>query len=143
MVNLWLATVKKLSMLMPAFISLNRARELPVDCYNLFGLAQPDPSCSITPANVHYLKNEQTKAKTEQGGDRGTGHLLWEKKRQGDMRMKELETETLVIIRCWEGVTCLLDPSVRLKATHGLLLKELKKGERYSLSSLFSLVLDQ
>ncbi|XP_018480020.2 LOW QUALITY PROTEIN: uncharacterized protein LOC108851097 [Raphanus sativus] len=36
-----------------------------------------------------------------------------------------------------------LDPSVRLKATHGLLLKELKKGERYSLSSLFSLVLDQ
>ena len=41
-----------------------------------------DPSCSATPANVHYLKNEQAKAKTEQGGDRGTGHLLLTKKKK-------------------------------------------------------------
>ncbi|CAN7063542.1 unnamed protein product, partial [Brassica rapa subsp. trilocularis] len=33
----------------------------------------------------------------------------------------ELGRGTLVIIRCWEGVTCLLDPSVRLKAAHGFI----------------------
>ncbi|CAA7018541.1 unnamed protein product [Microthlaspi erraticum] len=32
--------VKKLSMLMPALISLSKAREFPVDCHNLSGLAQ-------------------------------------------------------------------------------------------------------
>ncbi|CAN6836533.1 unnamed protein product, partial [Brassica oleracea] len=42
-------------------------------------------------------------------------YILWKEIHD----LVELGRGTLVIIRCWEGVACLLDPSVRLKATHG------------------------